>query len=123
MSGNKLFLDTNIILYFLSGDQTLSELLNGRQFVVSFITQLELLGYSGLSVKEQKIIESLLEESTVIDINSEIKQKAVKIRKTYKLKIPDCIIIATSQYLDIPIITADADFKKVADLNLIYYKR
>lgn len=31
MNGNKLFLDSNIILYLLNGDETLAELLNGRQ--------------------------------------------------------------------------------------------
>jgi|GEM_PF-1651400 len=43
MSGNKLFLDTNIIIYFLSGDQTLAELIDEKTIYVSFVTQLELL--------------------------------------------------------------------------------
>jgi predicted nucleic acid-binding protein len=46
MNGNKVFVDTNIILYLLSGDITLAELLNGKQIYISFITQLELLSYS-----------------------------------------------------------------------------
>lgn len=29
MSGNKIFLDTNILLYLLAGDETIAELLNG----------------------------------------------------------------------------------------------
>ncbi len=123
MSGNKLFLDTNIILYFLSGDKTLAELLHGKQFYISFITQLELLGYSGISKKEQKIIEELLNQCVIIDINTEIKLKVLEIRKVHKIKIPDCIIIATALYLDLPIITADADYKNVEELNLIYYER
>lgn len=123
MSGNKLFLDTNIILYFLSGDKTLAELLDGKQFYLSFITQLELLGYTGISRKEQKVIEELLNQCVIIDINSEIKLKVIEIRKRYRIKIPDCIVIATALYLDLPIVTADADFKKVEELNLIFYER
>ena len=34
MSGNKIFLDTNILLYLLSGDETIAELLNGKQFYI-----------------------------------------------------------------------------------------
>jgi predicted nucleic acid-binding protein len=41
MSGNKLFLDTNIILYLLNGDETVAEFINGKQLFISFITQLE----------------------------------------------------------------------------------
>lgn len=44
MNGNKLFLDSNVILYLLSGDYTVAEFLNGKQLFVSFISQLELLG-------------------------------------------------------------------------------
>ena len=36
MSGRKLFLDTNIILYLLNGDETLAELLNKKQLYISF---------------------------------------------------------------------------------------
>ncbi len=43
MNGNKLFLDTNIILDLLNGDETLAEFLNGKQLYISVITELELL--------------------------------------------------------------------------------
>ncbi len=49
----------------------------------------------------------------VIDINQSIKQIVVDIRKNYKLKLPDAIIIASSIYYEQPIISADSDFKKV----------
>ncbi|MCD4696513.1 MAG: hypothetical protein K8S16_09765 [Bacteroidales bacterium] len=46
MSGNSLFVDTNIILYLLSGNSTIADILHKKQIFISFITQLELLGYS-----------------------------------------------------------------------------
>ena len=123
MNGNKLFLDTNIILYLLQGDETLSELLNNKQFYISFITQLELLSFPGLTKKDIVIIESLLSECVIIDINTEIKTTTTNLRRKFKLKLPDCIIAATSLYLDIPLITADDDFKRIDDLNLLFYKK
>ncbi|MCK4923234.1 MAG: type II toxin-antitoxin system VapC family toxin [Bacteroidales bacterium] len=123
MNGNKLFLDTNIILYMLQGDETLTELLNNKQFYISFITQLELLSFPGLTKKDISIIERLLSECVIIDINSEIKATTTNLRREFKLKLPDCIIAATSLYLDLPLITADDDFKKVEDLNLLFYKK
>lgn len=123
MSGNKLFLDTNIILYLLQGDKTLTEVLDNKQFYISFITQLELLSFPGLTRKDLKVINELLGECVIIDINSEIKDLTVKYRKNYKLKLPDSIIAATSLYLDITLMTADTDFKKLKDLDLILYER
>ena len=66
MSGNKIFLDTNILLYLLSGDITIAELLNGKQFYISFITQLELLGFSDLDPGEEEIIINLLNNCIII---------------------------------------------------------
>jgi len=123
MSGNRLFLDTNILLYLLQGDETLVEVLDKKQIYISFITQLELLSFPGLAKKDNKVINELLKECVIIDINSEIKNLAISNRKKYKLKLPDSIIAATSIYLDIPLISADADFKKIDELNLIFYER
>ena len=123
MSGNKLFLDTNIILYLLSGDQTLAKILNDKQFYISFISQLELLGYLGISKAEQKQVEGFLDQCTVIDINNRIKVETIRIRRKYKIKLPDAIIIASASYLDVPVITADAGFKKVEEIDLLYYQR
>jgi predicted nucleic acid-binding protein len=123
MNGNKLFIDTNIALYLFSGDQTIASLLNGKNLYISFITQLELLGFKDLSSREEKIINEFIEQCTVIDINNRIKQDVIKIRKQYKVKLPDSIIIASSIYLDIPIVSSDADFKKVRELHLLYYEK
>jgi predicted nucleic acid-binding protein len=123
MSGNKIFLDTNILLYLLGGDRTIAELLNGKQFYISFITQLELLCYSELDSKQEEIINDLLSNCVILDINDDIKSRVINLRKTRNLKLPDCIIIASSLYLNLPLITADEDFKKVDELNLILYEK
>ena len=107
----------------LQGDKTLAEVLDNKQFYISFITQLELLSFHGLTKKETKVISDLLKECVIIDINAEIKDLTVGYRKSHKLKLPDSIIAATSLYLDIPLITADTDFKKIEELNLILYER
>lgn len=123
MNGNKLFIDTNIVLYWLAGDKTLAELLNDKQLYVSFITQLELLGYQGINKKDREIIEEFLSQCVIIDINAKIKSEVIRIKQNHSIKLPDSIIVASAMYLDLPVITADADFTKVEELNLIYYER
>jgi predicted nucleic acid-binding protein len=121
MSGNKLFLDTNIVLYLLNGDQTIAELLDGKQMFVSFISQLELLGYPGLHVNERNKIKLFLDECTIIDINEGIKQQVIEIRSLLRIRLPDAIIAASAIFYDLPLISADKDLKKVKNLGLIVY--
>ena len=122
MNGNKLFLDTNIILYLLNGSKTLAELLNGKQFYISVITELELLSYKYITAKEEQVINDFISECKIITINNAIKKETIKIRKNYSIKLPDSIIIATASYLDLPLITSDKGFKKVDELTLIHYE-
>src|SRR5690606_34669807 len=123
MSGNSIFLDTNIVLYLLSGDDTIADYLNGKTIFLSFITELKLLGYKEISAEELSKVESLLADSTIIDINSEIKKIVIALRKSDKIKLPDAIIAATSHYLNIPFMTSDKDLTKLTDLNILLYEK
>ena len=38
------------------------------------------------------------------------------------MKLPDAVIAATALYLDIPILTADKDFAKIKNLDLLLLK-
>jgi predicted nucleic acid-binding protein len=123
MNGNKVFVDTNIILYLLGGDSTIAELLNGKQIYISFITQLELLSYPISTKKDLKIVQDFIDQCVIIDINEEIKEKIIELKRKYRFKLPDGIIIATAIYLDLPLISADQEFKKAESLSLILYEK
>ena len=123
MSGNSLLLDTNIVLYLLKGEETLVPLLEEKQLYLSFITQLETLGYKGISKEEHLKITGFLDQCVIIDINAVIKNFTIMLRQKYDIKLPDSIIMATSLYLNIPVITADKGFNKVEDLDLLYYEK
>ena len=123
MNGNSLLIDTNIALYLLSGDDTLSEVLDGKIVYLSFISELELLSYPGLTKHDEEILVQFISDCIVIDVNKEIKIKTIELRRTYRLKLPDAIIAATASYLKQPIMTADSDFKKIDSIDLIYYEK
>ena len=57
MNGNRIFLDTNIVLYLLNGDRTLAHFLNGKNLCVSTITEIEILSFKGLKIEEEKVIK------------------------------------------------------------------
>lgn len=123
MNGNSIFLDTNIVLYLLSGDKTIADFLNGKTIFLSFITELELLGYKGISPEEQLKIENLLADATIIDINSMIKKTVIELRKSYKIKLPDAIVAASSHFLNLPLMTGDKDLSKLTELNILLYEK
>lgn len=122
MSGNSLLIDTNIALYLLNGDTTIAELLNGRDVHVSFITELELLGFQDIKEEDRSIIEELLNNCIIVDLNQAIKRITIDLKQKYKLKLPDAIIAATSIYMNLPLISADKDFERISDLQFIRYE-
>lgn len=123
MSGSSYCLDTNILIYLLDGDKALASLLQGANFYISFITELELLSYPDLKPEEKREIQQLLNECTIIEINSAIKNIVIEIRSQYRVKLPDAIVAATAEYLDLPLFTADNGMDKISELNVLLYKR
>ena len=123
MSGSSILLDTNTVLYLLSGDQTLANFLEGKKLHISVITELELLGYKKLTQKDVKVIKSFLGELEIENISHAVKKHTIDLRKSTKLKLPDCIIAATSIALDIPLVSSDYDLKDIPGLDLIFYQK
>ena len=99
MSGNSYLIDTNIAIYLLGGDKKIAEVLNKNHIYLSFITELELVAFRDLDEKEIGIINDFITNCTVIDINRRIKDYTIDLRRKYKLKLPDCIVAATAQFL------------------------
>lgn len=123
MNGNNILLDTNTVLYFLSGDQTVADFIQEKKLFISIITELELLSYKSLTTKEIKVITTFLKEIHIENISQKIKEESIKIRRSSNLKLPDCIIAATSISLQIPIFSADKDLKNIEGLDFIFYEK
>ena len=123
MNGNSLLLDTNIVFYLLSGDHTLADLLFNKKLYISFITQLELLGFPDITDPEKLKIAAFLEDCIIVDINNQIKEEVISIKQSKRIKLPDGIILATSIYLGVPLITADSGFNKFEEADIVYYEK
>lgn len=118
-----VFIDTNIFLYLISGDNTVANFLNDKTVYLSFITELELFGFKELNVDEKNSINSFLADTTIIDINSSIKNLVIELRKSSKIKLPDAIIAASAQFLNMPLMTADAQISKLKEVNVLFYEK
>src|SRR5690606_31945106 len=120
MSGSDYLVDTNILIHLGNGDEVITEFLNGKMLFISFITEMELLGKPGLSRENINLIQSLIDRCILIDLNHEIKLEAIKIRRNYRLKLPDAIIAASSMYLRLPLLTMDKHFGKIKEVELLH---
>jgi len=65
-------------------------------------------------------IQKLLANSNIFPLNDEVVDKTIKVRKKYKLKLPDAIIAATALVNNLTLITHNKkDFQKVKNLKVI----
>ena len=123
MSGSSNYLlDTNIVLQLLQGDKVLASIIDNKIPYISFITEMELLGYGKLTDKEEVQVRYFLDACFIVEMNAGIKHAAINIRRINRLKLPDSIIAATSEHLNLPLLTSDVEFNKLKSLQVLLYK-
>ncbi len=94
MSGIDSLTDTNFLIYLLEGRPE-TELFADFSFAVSFVSEIELLGKKGISEAEKLVIQELLDACFLIDLHPTIKAKAISLKQSHKIKLPDALIAAT----------------------------
>ncbi len=112
--------NTNILIYIHEGNQNILPFLDFA-FGISFITEIELLGFKGIREEEEIKLRKLIGDCYFIDWNLQIKEKTIALKKEYNIKLPDAIIAATSIVNEIPLLTADKDFSRIEKLDLIMF--
>lgn len=124
MDGNRLLVDTNIVLDALQGDMALAKLLDGQNLYISFITRIELLSYPKIDQASIDLIEDFLEQVPVVESNPVINADAITLRRARGLEVPDSIIAASARFLGVRLMTADKDLKKLDNvLDLLLYTK
>jgi len=110
MNGTNVVFDTCAVIKLLNQQYDLTALgidIETSRFLTSVIVRMELLSKRGLSINEERDIEEFLNDVVVAPLDDIIEQKAVKIRRTTSLKLPDSIVAATSIVLDAILLTDD----------------
>ncbi len=110
--------DTNFLIYIHEGHEIVKPFLI-YDFGTSFISELEQLGYKGLTKNEEKALKSLLSDCFMLSWNDKIKDSTILLKQKYSVKLPDAIIAATSIVYEVPLVTADKEFSKISELDVI----
>ena len=116
MSGSFL-LDTNAIINILKDEDFEKKFINEKfEFFISIITEIELLAFPSMLIEEENKIKELLNKIIILNINNEIKDETLRIRKKYNLKIPDAIICSTALIYNLNLVTDDKKLFIVKDI-------
>ena len=110
--------DTNFLIYVHEGNSIVESFLE-YNFGISFISEVELLGYKGITDSEEVKLKQLLKDCFKIEWGNKIKEQTIQLKRKYNIKLPDAIIASTCLILDIPLVTADKGFSKVKELDLV----
>ncbi|MBI1768161.1 MAG: type II toxin-antitoxin system VapC family toxin [Bacteroidetes bacterium] len=121
MNGNNILVDTNLIILGIGGNQLVRELLEGHTLFISVITEIELLSIPFTVTQDEKLMRNFISNCFIIDLDGEVKQHTITIRKKNKIKLPDAIIAASSIAKKLPLFTADKGFSKVPELNIVLF--
>ena len=111
--------DTNILIYVHEGNKLIEPFLK-YNFGISFITEIELLGFGGLTSIEEDKLRQLIKDCYELGWNNDVKEQAILLRKKYVVKLPDAIIAATAIVHELPLVTADRGLVKIEELDLIF---
>ena len=118
MNGIDFIADTNALLYLLSGNPCMKPYLSSY-IGLSVISEMELLSFFGITSFEEERIRYLIQDCLVLFLTENVKNKTIALRRAYKIKLPDAIIVATAIENKLQLITADKRLKRVRELNLL----
>ena len=118
MSGTKVILDTNALLLYLQGNFIIEYDIS--EIGISVITKIEYLVNPDLGAKDLFLFDELERQIKIFFLDKEedtILKETIKIRKKYKLKLPDAIIAATAIVSNATLFSADDVFTKIYNLK------
>lgn len=121
-NGVNLLIDSNILIYWLNGNQSAAEILAENNIHYSILTEIEVKGHISFIPGTQKIsLQRVLNRFKKIQLTEEIKDRAIEYKIQYNLKTPDAIIAATARLLKIPLITADKKILQVENIITVLF--
>ena len=109
----KVVFDTNILVDYLNGiPAARNELGQYEEVAISMVTWMEVLAGTE-DAAEETITRDFLSQFKIQPLDKTVAERAIKIRRQHKLKLPDAIIWATAMELGQVLVTRNTrDFPK-----------
>jgi predicted nucleic acid-binding protein len=119
-SNMKYLLDTNIIIYYLNGDEKAIDFVdkNLKISAISSLTFLEILVFS-YDEEEDQQVRDFLELFKIYDVKREILNIAINNYRKKRVKMADNIIGSTAKFYDLTLVTRNVDDFKNMELDIL----
>ena len=123
MRTNKYLVDTNILIYHTQGLKKAGDFINSltarNAFNISILTKIEFLGWDKHTQENFESCAKLIELANVYTLDDDIADKAVEIRRKFRIKLADSVIAATAIVHDLKLATRNIDdFKEIPGLEV-----
>jgi predicted nucleic acid-binding protein len=121
----RYLIDSNILIYFITGSAPDDVLITIRSilvssFYISIISRIEVLGWNKHTPESYKKTSDFLHYSTIIPVDEAVANQAILIRQRTHTKLPDAVIAATAIHLSATLVTRNCkDFISVPGLELM----
>ena len=119
----RYLIDTNIWIYAAAEQQPAEQALRlaaeAEWTGFSAITRLELFSYPELTFEEETALEAILRAFSEVAVNSAAIDRAIEVRRSRRVRIPDAIIAATALNASAVLVTRNvADFRGIDGLEV-----
>ncbi|MDD5434985.1 MAG: type II toxin-antitoxin system VapC family toxin [Nitrospira sp.] len=124
MPVSEYLIDTNILIYHTAGSKNAQEFINSliinSAFNISIITKIEFLGWDKHTVDGFEKCKLLIDLGNIYDLDNDIADKAIEIKKKHRIKLADAVIAATAIIHNLTLVTRNIeDFKAIEALEAI----
>jgi predicted nucleic acid-binding protein len=113
-------LDTNVLIDAFAGRSDTVRAITGARTATlewigySAVTRLEVLGFPGLTAADELGLRNLLAQFSEAPIDAAVIERAIEIRKSVRIKIPDALVAATALIYEAHSVTRNTvDFKNI----------
>ncbi len=116
MNGIKYLLDTCFILRYFGQENDVFQIINtldlqSFECAYSVVSQMEILGYPLNDIDEQNL-KLILSDFERLAIDDDVIAETIRLRKQHKIKLPDCMILATAKVHNLQLLTLDKRLQK-----------
>ena len=125
MSDDAYLLDTNVLIDYLDGsipaENHRIDAIFRDSFVISVITKIEFLGWSGFldSQDESASAHDFISHAHVVPLLDEIANRVIEFRQRHTIPLADGVIAATALHREATLVTRNiSDFESIPSLRL-----
>ncbi len=111
----KYLFDTNALIYLEAGK--LANSLPKGSYAYSVISEIELLSWPQMQPEQESAWRSLLGALYRVEIDSAVREAAIRLRRERRLKLPDALIAASALAHDATLLTNDQQLLSVPGLR------